>query len=165
MLNPGASTFLPPANTSLFIGAKEAVLLQTAKVQIYNPDKPDQALEVRAVLDTGSQQSYATQRVKDVLALESRMQQAMSIMTFGSDRHNARNCDIVKVGVVTRDGSNLEMDLFAVLTICKPLSAQPIDLCAIKHQHLSALDLAHSSDNAPNMEVDLLIGSNYYWDR
>lgn len=37
-----------------------------------------------------------------------------------------------------------------------------IDLCAARYQHLSDLDLADSSSDTSNMEVDMLIGSNYY---
>ena len=53
----------PPSTSSLFVGAKHAVLLQTAQVRVYDPDKPDRSMEFRAILDTGSQHSYATQRV------------------------------------------------------------------------------------------------------
>ncbi len=85
-------------------------------------------------------------------------------MTFGSEKQNMLACDVVRVGVMTRDGTDLELELFTVPSICQPLSAQPIDLCATRYQHLSDLDLADSSNDEPIMEVDVLIGSNYYWD-
>ena len=159
----GAATTRTPTNTSLFVGVKEAVLLQTAKVQIFNPENPRRSLEVRAILDIGSQQSYVTQRVKNALSLNPHGQHTMSIMTFGSNQQNAQVCEVLRIGIVTQDGGQLEFDLFAVPSICQPLSAQPIDLCANAYQHLSDLDLADSSE-APTMEVDILIGSNYYWD-
>ncbi len=84
-------------------------------------------------------------------------------MTFGSDKPNTLACDVVRIGLMTRDGNNLELELLTVSSICQPLSAQPIDLCTA-YQHLSQLDLADPpSGDAPNMDVDLLIGPNYYW--
>ena len=162
-LNPEAPKFQPPTS-SLFVGGKGTVLLQTARVQIYDPEHRERTLEVRAILDTGSQQSYATQRVKQALALKPCSQQTMSIMTFGSDKQKTQACDLVKVAVSTRDGGDQELELFTVPFICQPLTAQPIDLCASKYQHLTDLDLADSSSGEPTMDVDLLIGSNYYWD-
>ena len=40
---------------------------------------------------------------------------------------------------------------------------QPIDLCMMKYQHLSDLDLGDHPNRGSVMEVDLLIGSDYYW--
>ncbi len=70
-------------------------------------------------------------------------------------------CDVVRVGVMT-----IEMELTSSLSysLSHLYASQPIDLCATRYQHLSDLDLADSSNDEPIMEVDMLIGSNYYWD-
>ncbi len=57
------------------------MLLQTAIIKLFNPEEPKRSIEVRAILDTGSQQSYATKKVKDALALKCL---EMSVMTFGA---------------------------------------------------------------------------------
>ena len=164
-LNPRAPSFqAPPSHTpttsSLFVGAKDAILLETARLCIYDPDKPERSVEFRAILDTGSQQSYATQRVKDSLAVQSREKRMMSIMTFGLGE---LEYDVIKIGVVTRKGENQEMELFTVPLVCQPLLSQPIDLCKSDYQHLHDLELADSSTEGECMEVDLLIGVDYYW--
>lgn len=55
--------------------------------------------------------------------------------------------------------------MLTVPMICQPLSSQPIDVCTAQYQHLSDLDLADfPAGDTSNMEIDLLIKSNYYWE-
>ena len=54
--------------------------------------------------------------------------------------------------------------LFSVAHICDPLTAQPISLCAEKYSHLSKLDLVDVSNGEAQLEIDVLIGSDYYWE-
>ena len=54
--------------------------------------------------------------------------------------------------------------LFSVAHICDPLTAQPISLCAEMYSHLSKLDLADVSNGETQLEIDVLIGSDYYWE-
>ena len=56
-----------------------------------------------------------------------------------------------------------ELTLLTVSYICEPLSIQPTSLCPEIYDHLSHLELADASDGSTPMEVDLLIGSDYYW--
>ena len=51
-LNPSAPEFNP---NSLYIDASQAVLLQTALAEVYNPANPSLQRRVRVVLDNGSQ--------------------------------------------------------------------------------------------------------------
>ena len=64
----------------------------------------------------------------------------------------------------TREGPDKELELFSVPLICEPLVAQPISFCVEKYNHLARLELADSSNGASAMEVDVLIGSDYYWE-
>ena len=63
----------------------------------------------------------------------------------------------------TRHGPDAELTLLTVPFICEPLSVQPISLCQDMYSHLSCLELADASDGSAPLEVDLLIGSDYYW--
>ena len=56
------------------------------------------------------------------------------------------------------------LSLYAIHTICEPLVSQPIDACVAQNKQFMSLDLADSSDGVSNLPVDLLIGSDYYWD-
>ena len=47
--------------------------------------------------------------------------------------------------------------------ICEPLASQPISACIEGNPHLSGLDLADFSDGTSSLDVDILIGSDYYW--
>ena len=48
--------------------------------------------------------------------------------------------------------------------ICKPLAAQPITLCVANYSHLAQLELADSSDGKGAMDINMLIGADYYWE-
>ena len=161
-LNPEAAPF-PKPSTSLLVVARGAVLLQTATVHAYNPDKLGCSIDIRAILNTGSQQSYASQCVNDALALKYCRKQTTSGMTFSSSDQVARACDVVRLGLVTKDGRRQERGLFVVPYICQPLTTQPIDFCVTKYKHLASLDLADTSSARASMDVDLLIGSGCYW--
>ncbi len=63
----------------------------------------------------------------------------------------------------TLDGGMVR-HLLAVPVICEPLAAQPLALCLESYEHLSNLELADSTSDNCAMEVDLLVGSDYYWE-
>lgn len=107
-LDPGAVLFQPTNNpsTALYVDTRGAVLLQTARVCTYNPANPNQSLAMRAILDIGSQRSYATGRVAKALGLTPIGKQKLSITTFGSDSQTAQTYDLVKIGVKTSEGDD-----------------------------------------------------------
>ena len=51
-----------------------------------------------------------------------------------------------------------------VPTICGPLVGQHITTCFENTQQFMGLDFADYSDGRSSLEVDVLIGSDYYWD-
>ena len=54
----------------------------------------------------------------------------------------------------------------AVPIICSPLQNQAVNFAASTYQHLSGLLLADSisaDENESKVEVDVLIGADYYW--
>ena len=61
-LNPGAPPFTAtPTSSNLCTNGRKAVLLQTARASIHNPTQPQRSIEVRVLLDCGSQKSYITE--------------------------------------------------------------------------------------------------------
>ena len=103
-LNPAASPFQPPMTTSMFlVNVRGPVLLQTARVKLFNPENPERMIEVRAILNTGRQQSYATDKVKNVLSLRCHKKLTMFLMTFGASDKRAQTYDVVGIGVTTKD--------------------------------------------------------------
>ena len=161
-LNPGAPAFTsPPASTSLCTNSTKTVLLQTALAEISNPCNPTLVLNARIVMNSGSQKSYLTQRVKDSLSLPVAGTQHLSIAAFGSTRGEPKQCEVVHLAVRTKSGGNQELDLFIVRHICDPLTTQTVSTCSKMYGHLAQLDLADASQEE-TLEVDGLIGSDFY---
>lgn len=50
-----------------------------------------------------------------------------------------------------------------MLAICEPLVGQFISTCVKQHPHLVGLKLADSLSGGSTMPMDVLIGSDYYW--
>ncbi len=121
-LNPRAAEFTPPKSTNLYVSANKAVLLQTARTVVYyNPDIPHSQMDVRIILDSGSQQSYVSDRVSSALSLVPKGEQQMYIATFGSGRKDPQICQVVSFGMRVREGRDVILSLFNVPTICEPL--------------------------------------------
>ena len=164
-LNPNATGYSPVTSTttSMYTDTNTAVLLQTAKARIYNPDETHRSTEVRMILDSGSQRSYINRHLKDTLALRPVSEQRMSIKTFGSDQREEQVCDVVNIGMRALDGSSLKLPLYTVPFICEPLSNQPVVLSQDKYDHLMHLDLADSHGDVGDITIDILIGCDHYW--
>lgn len=103
-LNPGAEPFTLPEKTTLTTCSSPGgtVLLQTARTSIYNPLKPQEKVKVRMLFDSGSQNSYLTERVRKSLRLEPTGGQTLSIAAFGATKEQAQVCPIVSVGLCLR---------------------------------------------------------------
>ena len=57
----------------------------------------------------------------------------------------------------------MPLTLYVMPTICEPLVGQPISVCVKQYPHLMGLELADSVESGSSMPVDILIGSDYYW--
>ena len=163
-LNAGAPAFESTSSTSLWVSSDRAVLLQTAQAQVFNLEAPQHCKQVRIVLDCGSQHSYISDRVAGDLSLRQQGEQSMTIMTFGSKEEQSQICTLTKIGLVLHDGQKRPLKLYCVPFICQPLTCQPISFCRENFEHLSGLELADPSDDSSRLDVDILIGSDQYWE-
>ena len=119
-------------------------------------------MTVRVILDSGSQRSYINHKVKDVLHLKPETLQQLSIATFGAGKEN-RLCKTIRIAMKMKHGTDQEFEVLVVPQICEPISPQPLSVCVASCEHLSQLELADPGSNIP-LEVDVLIGSDYYWE-
>ena len=159
-LNLSAPEYIPSTtDTTLYLEASRMVLLQTAVAEVYHPTNQTKRRSIRIAMDSGSQRSYLTTKVKQDLRLEAVSTQRLSIAAFGSRRTPAKPCNVVNLTIRTRFGPDLEVSLFMVPHICDPLSARPV---STGYQHLSGLNLADHCSESEIVEVDLLIGSDVY---
>lgn len=164
-LDPEAPAYHPAQTTNnLCSDNMKTVLLQTARSIIHNPYDPRITLEVRILFDSGSQRSYISERARNLLALNSCGEQTLSIATFGSDREQPKVCPVVNVGMCLRSYPSMILSLYVVPVICEPLAGQSIAACVEHYPHLLGLNLADCPIEESCLRVDILIGSDYYWD-
>ena len=84
-------------------------------------------------------------------------------LTF-SGGGSSKLVEVVRVGMKLNGSVTKELIVYAVPHICEPLSSQPVTLCVDKYEHLANLDLADPADENDQMAIDMLIGSDYYWE-
>ena len=70
---------------------------------------------------------------------------------------------MVDLSIRARDGTDVMMSLLTVSLICEPLSGQNVTLASKKYPYLSKLDLADFGESGSHLNVDILIGADYYW--
>ena len=87
--------------------------------------------------------------------------QQLSIATFGT---TPQDPGVVHAGLKLKDGGNQYLQPITVPSICELLTAQPISLCLEKFEHLKQLNLAGYSNGQDPLQVDILIGADYYWE-
>ena len=139
------------------------MFLQTACAVIHHPCDPNISLAIRLILDGGSQKSYISERARGLLNLEATEEKSLSIATFGSAKGSTKVCPIVSVGMCLRGYPSMSLTLYVMPTICEPLVGQPVSACVKQYPHLLGLELADSSNSGSRMPIDMLIGSDYYW--
>lgn len=70
----------------------------------------------------------------------------------------------MNLGLALKNGTMKRLTLFTVPMICEPIAGQPISFCRNDFSHLAGIELADSADGHEGLKVDLLIGSDHYWD-
>ena len=78
---------------------KNAVLLQTAYVEIKNPNH-SQKTNARLLFDSGSQRSYISKTLREELKLPTIRTEILKIRVFGNDRLKSEKVDIVPLILV-----------------------------------------------------------------
>ena len=126
-----------PTTNALCSASTRSVLLQTARALIYNPWNPDLRVELRILLDGGSQRSYMMKQARRLLKIAPEGEKQLSIVAFGSARGGPKVCPIASVGIILKGYPSMTMSLFIVPMICEPLIGQPIDVCIKQNPHLA----------------------------
>ena len=90
--------------------------------------------------------------------------ESLVIKTFGNETGTHRTCDVVNLGLRTLDGGMLQLSTVVVPHICNPMSIQPIASCKLLYSHIAGLKLADPGETMGELKIDVLIGSDYYWE-
>ena len=112
-----------------FISSENSVLLQSARAVITDPNNPSLEVNVRVFLDSCSQRSYISQRLRDVLKLPTVRTDQLMIKTFGSESEQLTDCDLTTICMTSAepDGISMYLNAYTVPFICSPISNQCID--------------------------------------
>ena len=142
------------------------VLLKTAYVKATNPEDASQNMKLRVILDSGSQRTYITKRAREILNLNTVDKEKVIIKTFGQDQDEISICDLVNVQLKSLQNSYcLEVNALEVPMICSPLlQGETIRWAKSNFHYLKGLKLAdYPSGPHPDLEVDILLGSDFMW--
>ena len=149
---------LPQSTTTASSGSKGTVLLQTASAIARNEDST-KSTRVKILFDNGSQRSYVTDNLKSRLGLKSTIKEMLHLNTFGEKTFRKQKWDVLTLFLQDANEETSRVCVLSFPTICSPL---PSRVDANNYPHLHGLKLADYSDSEDS--IDVLIGSDYYWD-
>ena len=150
-------------NVTLALGEK--VLLQTATVTVQTIDG-QVTVNTRVLLDSASQRTFMTSHLAQKLHLPLEHKEVLSVSTFGAQRAIDMNTYIVQFKVRLKDGSHMTLCANVLKQITGSIQRSPLvqkDL-----EFLKTIPAERMADCLPNTlentMIDLLIGSDYFWD-
>ena len=132
--------------------------MQTATAEATNEDK-SKSTTVRILFDSGSQRSYITDSVRRKLGLKSANIETLHLNTFGDGTYRKQRCEVVTLPIRTSDSEYVAITALNFPIICSPLTER---VNIQDHPHLQELELADSAESPDS--IDILIGSDHYWD-
>ena len=138
-----------------------ATLLQTAKTEVHSINDQTNRCNVRVILDSCSQKTYVTARLKVKLNLPAISTKEILIIEFGNEQGTLKMCETVQLAVHCADNLTVYINAFVVDLICGPLSNQAIDFAQANYSHIKNLPLADSGDGSQDLDIDILIGADF----
>ena len=92
---------------------------------MYNRQQPEVKVWAKIILDSGSQRTYLTNNLKNILQLPTLEKKQVSIQTFGSTVERLELVEVVALGVELNGEPDLSQSAFTLPLICQPLQCQP----------------------------------------
>ena len=139
------------------------VCLQPARAMGYNPQQSEVKVKARIVLDRGSQRTYITNNLKNILQLPTLEKKQVSIKTFRSTVERLEVVDVVALGEELNREPDLSLSAFTLPLICQPLQGQPVEQAVRNNPCLSGLKPADFCTKGETLGVNILAGLDYYW--
>ena len=133
------------------------ILMQSAITKISGAGK--QYRQARILFDTGSQRTFITQDMKHKLELQTKGKELLEFTTFGSFQSTRKTYDIVSFSLST-EKENIKIKALVTPIICPPLSVMMKNLKI--PPELKGLKLADRLQSSQNLDVDIIIGNDYY---
>ena len=143
------------------VNSKTSVLLQTAS-GIISDTAVAHRQRIKILMDPGSQRTYLSERIVKALKLEPFSSKEMTVKSFGDLAGKTSVFQEYRFCVRNpKRGGAMYLTGFAVPNICAPLQEQRLEIVEKMYPILKKLDLSDVTEG--NDEIDLLLGSDYYW--
>ncbi|XP_028179428.1 uncharacterized protein LOC114366684 [Ostrinia furnacalis] len=160
---PNSDTYEPSESGAYF--SKEStkqVLLSTAVVEVSNPID-QQKVNVRVLLDCGSQSSFISKSLKDKLSLKSIPIDSLKVKGIGNNSNNSINisesCNIQMKSL--NSNFNVSFSCLVLQELTGRIPKYPVNIQSIKLPKNILLADPKFYEPAP---IDLLIGADLFWD-
>ena len=151
----GAST-----HTNMLVGSSSRIALQTAQAKINGSRNGNR---VRVLFDSGSHKSFVTVEVARAHNLKVLKKEWLSISTFGRNTTDSGLRDVVLVDLIpVSGGRNLTLEAYVVPEISR-ISNEHVEVVKKDFSHLRDLWFSDVCRTKEELEIDLLIGSDYIW--
>ncbi|KAJ8705566.1 hypothetical protein PYW08_012612 [Mythimna loreyi] len=136
------------------------ILLSTAMVEVSNP-LGQQKVQVRALLDCGSQSSFVTESLKIRLSLKSHHIDSLKVIGIGNTQANnvTESCNIILQSLNNK--FNINTSCFVLKELTGRLPRILVDISTLKLPE--NIQLADPMFNQP-ADIDILIGADIFWD-
>ncbi|XP_070550546.1 uncharacterized protein [Ptychodera flava] len=118
-------------------------------------------MKANVLIDEGAQRSFITTTCAEQLKLKAEHKELINLAPFGAKSNGIRSMENAKVTLETNTGSNITIQVLMVPKISTPLKSH-INKSVLDLPHLQGLTLVNHADTEV-VEIDILIGSDYYW--
>ena len=128
----------------MLVDTKTDILLQTAGCIILNPSET-RSLEVKVLLDRGSQKTYLSDTVRDFSQLDTISKQNVQIKAFGDTKGQVKELGEFKFVLRGWNGSGLQLYLsgFSVPVVCGSVNGQKVKLAMSTSVPILSANFSH----------------------
>ncbi|CAC5398796.1 unnamed protein product [Mytilus coruscus] len=151
---------------NMLILSSEIVLMQTAKVEVNNPNDSLKQT-TRLLFDSGSQRTYISQKLASKLKLKSEGDEEITIVTFGSENVRTMKTASTSLCIRLNNGKVLKISANIVPVISGTVQRRRLDTSSIENvrHFVKDVELAFViPTQCKTSTVDLLIGNDHYFD-
>ena len=138
------------------------IILQTAKAEITNPVIHVYTMS-QIIFDACSQRSYITEHLRNMLKLRTRRKEKIIIKKFASKEDTVQSLDVVLINIKGKSCQSVNIEALVIPFICAQLENPPLQAIQRNCEHLKKLPLAENVGNNTKLEIDVLVGLDYYY--
>lgn len=149
---PEGSTLVGSTHTS-----QDTILLQSALVDVAAGSRSCQA---RLLFDSGSQRTFISQDLANKIGAQPFKKEELLMSTFGHDKRTKADFETVRVCLMA-DGEGIIINALVSPVISPPISAHLQD-DDLNFPYLQGLRLADPVRTSGPLEIDIIIGNDYY---